>query len=940
MAINLPRVNWFDGMEVTESEFDTEQTAWHSGLANNTDIQIGSGVDQEFAVQRVLFDSSDVPSTISALISTQSFDGEPIYPTDTADQTVYTQPSDLVKGAQLEVNLSGVSLNGSAKTKVYIYGTEFGGGFVQESLVFDKNGSQITRHHFVTIEAIMTQDFRGNQNTSVTGTASVNRGGRLKILESMSMSLARDTIMAEQAVEPNMDYVNFIPASVSDTLGTLLDEIASSAGKNKDDLNINVTATTTRKLLADDSTGLIIGQKFKATTNNIQKISILLGVEEDDTAISGNEFNWSGDLVVGIRALQTTTSCPTDTIPNSDIEFDPEPAPIAEVSFDQEEMAELGITLNETPKVVDFVFTQSLLSNPNAAPTIEADKYYILTIRRTGDISVGNLILQEAADTSVDPDVVDTMYMSIFANNTWVDVPESDLWFKIYTDAIRVTDGTAFDGGVNISIPKTKLNTITNTEEPYVEDKYNLIDVSRGTENYVIVQESTEFTDAVTHPSTGNQVYSRLNDTPEVSVISEDTLTTLIDAGNKPIVLGSIQDTNPRSNPQISGLTQFPGLVTDNTFTIIQPTSDIIINNLEGSILIPNTNKTQLQYRIIDVDIYSDAYGDVNNDGSINSSDVTRAQALDGYGKDLMSGGVSSVAQKNAIVAGTVTMEEIIRADVNDDGIVDILDTQAIQQNISLGTAFTAGSNFTRAVLTVENVSDPLTTDADILGNDSSFNDVPFVDIDFRIDFVPLWKESNLVFTDLRRFVPKTFTSITSSDVTDTNPNGGKNTLFVPGDILLDGYFLNTDESHYKVDFEVNNIVIELPEGSTAGDLDIFTNFIKDKMSFYDGTLVRSGALEANQVRVTAAIQSFVKDVDGYDFESTDGSIQIDETVAVLYTQSSGVLRVRAEGVRNVVSRQELRTKIILTVFLKKAGFNNTETTVSSTGFTNLVNNI
>ena len=58
---NLPRVNFFDGMEITESDLDTEQTAWHDSLAHNVDFQAGSGVEKEFAYQRLLFDLSDVP---------------------------------------------------------------------------------------------------------------------------------------------------------------------------------------------------------------------------------------------------------------------------------------------------------------------------------------------------------------------------------------------------------------------------------------------------------------------------------------------------------------------------------------------------------------------------------------------------------------------------------------------------------------------------------------------------------------------------------------------------------------------------------------------------------------------------------------------------------------------------------------------------------------
>ncbi|KKN50067.1 hypothetical protein LCGC14_0636420 [marine sediment metagenome] len=926
----LKRTSWYDGQAVTETDLDVEQTAWHDSLANNTDFQVGSGIEQEFSTQRVLFDTNNVPSATATLISTQNFDGEPIYPIDSSGNTVYLQPLDSFEGNQLEIELSGASLGGTPVTNVYLFGITFGGGFIHEVINFKQNESQITRNYFTKIVAIMTQDFRGNQNTIITGTASNNYGGRLRILESLPMTLSRDIIMVEQSVEPDMSYVDFKPATLSKTLDTLLNEIANTESLNADDLEINVTSTTTRTLFVNDAKGLIIGQKFKATTNNIQKVSILLSVSENTLAVSGEEFDWTGDIVVGIRPLQTTTSCPTDITPNSAIEFDPEFSPIAEISFDQNDLLALGITLTDELQVVDFVFTQSLLANPNLAPTIDIGAYYMLTIRRSGNTSVGNIVLQEAANTNADPNETDPMYMSVFSNNVWTDIINSDLWFKIYTNAIRITDGTAFDSGVQVTSPRTKTNTTTGLDESYIEGRHSLLDVSQTTKNYVILQRSTNFTDSVSHPSTGNPVFSRIEDAPSIAVVLQSTLTTLIDASSEPIVIGSVRDTNPVGNPQISGIIEFPGLVRSNTFTIIQPASDLQLNNLVGSILVPNTAEPELKYRIIDVEFNTDAYGDVNNDGTIDSDDVSRAQVLDGYSKDLVSGSLASVAQRNAIVDGTVTMEEIIRADVTDDGIIDITDPQMIQQNIALGTAFIAGSNFNRAVLTIESLTNPLTTTPNMITADSAFNAVPFTNLTYRIDFVSLWVPHNLELVDLRRFVPKTFTKFSSSDITASTPSGGKNISFIPGDLLFGGELLNLDETQYKIDFEVNTIVVDLSDGSTQGEINIFSNFIKNKMYFYDGTLVASGALENNQIRVTASIQSFVKDSDGYDFESLDGYTKIETTVALLYVQSSGLLRIRADNIRNSITRPELRTKIILTVYLKKAGFRNTETSVTS----------
>lgn len=930
------RPNFYDGQNVTENDLDTEQDAWTGTIANSIDLAAGSGVEQEFPVQRILFDTQSVPAAIQTLFDTENFDGEPIYPEDSFGNTVMLQPSNTSQGNQLDIEVSGADLLGSASLKVYVFGTIFGGDFKEEVFTFTQNGSQITRNYYTQIVAIMTQDFFGNQNNIVDGVKSRNVGGRLRILEALPMRLARDTLMAAQNREPNQDYVNFKPATLFKTLDVLLDEIAASAGLNKNDLGINVQSTTTRTLPVNQ-TGLIVAQKFQASTDNIQKVSLLLSVEERQLVPAGQEFDWSGDIVVGVRKLQTTTACPVDTVPGTPIEFDPEPAPIAEVSFDKDGLAGLGITLTDTPQIVDFIFTQSSLADPNTAPSIVPGDYYMVTIRRSGNVSTGTIVLEEAASTD------DNQRMSVFSQNVWTDVPTSDLWYEVYTNALRIVDGTAYVQGRQLTSPKVKENLTTGVEEPYIEGDHSFVDTSYDTDNFLIVQFSEDFTTPQPHPSTGNLVFTRVTDAPDVAVVSESTLTTLLDSGTQPIIVGAAKDTNPVDNPQIFGQQKFPGLVRTDTFTIINPSSDILINNLVGSILIPNTGKPNIQYRIVKTEVFTDAYGDINNDGTIDLNDVTRAEEIgnvvlgDGYSKSLEDGSLSSTIQRNAIVGGLVDMEEIIRGDVTDDGIVTILDIGALQQNIALGTAFDAGSSFTRVVLTVENLVDPLTTTPDIIGADSVFNDVPFTPIDFRIDFVPLWDESNIIMEDLRRFIPKTFTDLDSTDLTESPRNGGINTSFVPGDLLLGGDVFNIDGTQHKLDYEINTIVLELPDGYTRGELDIFNNFIKNRMYFSDGTVVGSTALANNQIHVSTALQSHVKDQDGYDFESADGYAAIDEVIAVLYTQSSGILRVRAGNIRNIPTRPELRTKIILTVHIKKAGFANTPITVSSQEFSDLL---
>lgn len=935
---NLFRNAWFDGENVTQAELDLEQTAWHDTIANSIGVMSGSGVELEYAIPRVLLDTDNVPSSVTTLINTNNFDGTPIFQNDISGLPIYSQPSDSTNGDFLDVTISGSSLVGSLSLKVYIFGLTFGGAFSYEVLTFTRNESQITRQYFTNIMAIMTQNFLGNSNTAVDGYGCRSVGGRLVITEAVPMTVVRDPIMVQQIVEPNLDFVNFIPAVVSNTLEDLLIEIAAVQDRNFADLGIVTSAPTTPvQWQFSPNYGLMLGQKFPANTNNLQKISMLLSVAQNPLAIPGHQYDWSGSIVLGVRALQTSVSCPTDTVPSSAIEFDPQPSELASVSFSQSDLANLGVVLDSIPQVVDFVFTQSVLANPAVTPEIVAGKYYIFTLSRTGNTSTGTIVTPVASvqDSST--------YMSVFANNVWTDTPMNSLWFKIYTNAVRVTNGTAVDGGIQVTSQKTVQNNLGVTV-PNIDGHHSLIDVASTTQNYVILQSSQSFSDQIPSPITGTPTFSEVSDVPDISVVNTDTLDTLLGSGAKTIVLGAAIDNNPVGNVAITGNTNFPGLVGKNTFTIINPSSDFIVNNVVGSVLVPDIGTPGLQYRIIASQLFTDAYGDVNGDGEINGQDVLLATSLDGYSLSLDGVGspvIPSATQVAAVESGAITMPELIRCAVAGNNVISVNDASDIQQFISNNTAFVVGSSFRRLVLTVESLVNPLSISANMIGDNPLFNIVPFSPIGYRVELVVLWEPENIVITDLRRYVPITFTEISNADLTGAVPNGGSNTEFVPGNLLVGGQILNVNKTPYNLDYEVATIVINLPAGSTQGSLDVFNNFVKGKMKFSDGTVVSTGALQSNQVFVSAAIQSFVKNFPpgtyGLADDYNDGYFSTNETVAVLYTQAAGLLRVRANNITLDSSVPELSTKIILTVYLKKAGFKNAEQDISPAEVTNLI---
>ena len=91
---------------------------------------------------------------------------------------------------------------------------------------------------------------------------------------------------------------------------------------NVDTLNI-FTAEKENKIIFVNDVTTQIGQKFLATTDNIQKISLLLSVRNTVPG-SENDLEWQGELMVSIYPLQSTVQYPTDIAPNLPIEFPPD----------------------------------------------------------------------------------------------------------------------------------------------------------------------------------------------------------------------------------------------------------------------------------------------------------------------------------------------------------------------------------------------------------------------------------------------------------------------------------------------------------------------------------------------------------------------------------------------------------------------------------------
>jgi hypothetical protein len=967
--------HWYDGQRVDQVDMVVEQDRNLNIDASIIQNHFGSGVLPSSFTQKILFDSDNLFPDQLVLIASNDFDGTGLRP--------LTSTTDTSLGNQIEVELTdsdirGIStVGGRLSTKVLIIGLDFQGNLQYDRFYFYKKEKQVTKKHYAKLLCVYCNDFLGNSNCSR------DLGGRILLRETSSYQLSRDAIMIAQDVEPNLFFRDFkisLTTENEDPIITLKQSIQSGIGDeySVDDLHINTTVKRDFELEINDITTRI-AEKFIAKTNNIQKITLLLGVRKDEEVDLINKYDWSGELIVSVYELQSTVACASELIPELAIEFDPKAEPLTQFSIDQSDLEDQGYVLTDVLQPIDFVFNSSLLGN-SANPVIVVGKYYAISIGRAGDASIGTLFTGIGNSQTTDD------RFSVFAS-VWTDVPEEDLWYQVWSDTAKIADGFAYDDGKGIEIQKTNINNIGALVD-FSMDQLPFSDTGQNTLNTGIISAIREQSQQEQDERTGNPVFARQKYEPSFSFATTTTLVEL-QASSEPLIIGCARDINAKNNVVIYGTQLYPGLVNTNIFTVINPNPDLISQQLVGSKLIPNDDCAGTGYKITKVRLCTDGYGDVNGDGVIDSTDLHRAS-------ELINQSLSLNSTQQAILDGTFTTLEILRADVDGDGYITSNDIDLLSDYISKVTnSFPVGSSFTHLDIEVQNATgrfdgyydcnnyirldgyignniiDPDDLSSielkyygwnnvpNINASNPIFTTVPFAPVDFRVRPIQYWKDHLLQFSSEARLVPATFTYADNAtylfDETgvcgDSGPvvceevfetmsgscNPGRNDFFVPNNLIIGkGQILDKDGSLFKQDFEIHSIVLEFPIRKTFVHalLNVFEKFIADNgtgftsagypaVKFADCSFVDSSALTNNQIRFGVAIQSICPSLDGYD--STDGfGIIIDNIIGINIDQTTGILTVGLKDVNNSVVYQELRTKIQITVYLKKSGFNNT----------------
>lgn len=969
VPVSTIRNNWHDAQRVDVKDMNVEQTSYLSNEAAIVNNHLGSGIVPFSAIQTVLFDSDDLTEEQASLLAAGNFDGTGLQ--------AHVQPSDTTLGNLLAVELSDSTVFGRFSVKVLVVGLNFNSEPQYERFTFHRNEIQVGKKHFARILGIFFNDFKGNNNCSR------DFGGTITIKEAASYQLSRDSLMISQDVEPNLFFRDF---KVPNQLITLYNTLQTGIGSeySVDSLNINTTVKLTRSIAASDVTTKI-GEKFLAYTNNIQKITVLMGAGRDDGASIENRYDWTGDIVISIYDLQTTVNCPTDLVPGLAIDFEPNPQPLAQLSYSQAELKDLGYVLTDTLQPIDFVFSDTKLGSATNSVIIPG-KYYAFTVNRSGAAGTGSILI------GVGNNKTDYCRETLY-NGSWVDVEENDLWFQIWTDAAKVADGQAYDAGNGIQIEKTETNEL-GAEIDYVLSGQSFVSTGESTLNIGLVQAVAESSVEEQDERTGNPVKSRQKFEPTFSFVTESDLTELQEI-SEPLVIGCIEDNNPKSNTLLEKDQTIIGLVKGDTFIVVNPDADLLSLRLIGSKLIPNVTCASKDYRIFKTILCTDGYGDINGDGYIDSSDVARATEL--VGESLL---LTTTQQK--IIDGYIDTLELLRADVDGDGYVTSTDVQLITDFITRQVnGFPAGSSFTHLTIQVQQsigrwdgyfdcsdgyvrldgyfglntvlaeslniyelMYDGYLSDVSMDGDDSIFTTIPFLGVTYQIKPQPFWQDYLVSVNSDARLMPASFTYSTGVPQYDCNParlfscedrttltpefDPGRNDIYFPDNIIIGrGEILRPNGSFYPVDIEVGHIILNLPAVPLQESLiDIMGKFVVDAgngltqagynaMKFADCSTVQADALARNQVRFGVALSAFSPNLDGYD-EDGYGLI-VDDIIGVYMDHTNGILTLTIKDLDVDPIYKTLVTKIQITVYLKKAGWKNNVLVVDDTEIVGLL---
>jgi len=706
----VPRVNFFDGQKLSEADLDQEQNHLRGLTSNHMASAHGSGLVKDNPIEnRILLTLSNpgfyAENISKFVISAGKFDGKPIY--------LDRQPSDAEYGKRIIFELKNATIKNNYPVKIIILGSRYNpldsrGEIVTEYLNFEDSLKKITSNYYKYIYAIYFNNLSGGlgssfYNNSVSSYDYLSSQNiDLLIYESDAIEVFPKSLSISQIESPNFYLNNFITyseeLSLLDIFSEALDETFSTS-----EIYYETDPAEILLFSAGESSATAYGQKFLAKTNGLQNISLLMGL---DTSIS-SEF--SGNLVISIHKLTTAANCITDAIPENLINFDPEAISLVETSYSYNDFISMGIKLGETPTIVNFDFSSTLIANPNLEPSLEIDSYYCFIIKRVGDTSTGTIRLYQGYDKAYkkeqngqaltiqeEYDLKTTLFTEFdIVNNKYVDDSDRSLWFELHTSTIEIASGKIFsEDGVQFEVP-SYIEYIGNNLIPFTLKDIELKNIN-GEKNYIILDRSEKFTTPIAHPRTGNYTFTRILDSYSVTILLESELNSILDLN--PNILGYVVDNNDRSPADISGTFSYVGQITPDKIYFINPSNDIKTKAILNRIFIPDTScNCGSQYKISSISCSVQNVADLNSDGKITYQDLNSVLELAGNTY------TSSVTQ-NLILNGSIDLINFYKSDVNNDGSIDGSDISIIEDAIDGYINFSIPEEFTVLEIGLSNI--------------------------------------------------------------------------------------------------------------------------------------------------------------------------------------------------------------------------------------------
>lgn len=603
-TINAEQNIWFNSQQVDEDNLNLEQEYNNKTSSSIIQNHIGSGVLVDDLLQKEYFSSDEVVGNVDGTVLTAK-----------------NQPSDQNFGNQLEVSLDRSKVFGRRTIKVAVIGLDFNDLLFYETFTFYRNEVQIGAKHFKKILLILVNDLLGDNK-------SFNLGGILKIKEAKQGVLSRDSLSVYQNYQPSLFWRDFFTIQTS-TLTQLLE--LGLTDYDISALDILTSEYSTREIIQDDIS-TEIGQKFKANSNNIQKIRLLMSVVN---TVEGSEddLNWTGNVVLTLYPLQSAVTCPSDLAPNLEIDFDPINIPVAQVSFDYASLVESGIRLSNTLQPVEFILSNSTAGSNKK---IEKDKYYCFSIKRSG--TPDNCTIQ--LGTSVNK--LTTSRLVISNGDIWVDVQDESLWFEIESDSAKVSSAKVYEDGFGIELEKTKTDS-TGTYD------YSLNGLSfYGNSDFTgVISSITDSYNPVEDTRTGSTTNSTQKKIPDVSLLTSSELSDL-ESTKILLKIGTISDKNKKfvpTNTITASLHTWSFINNQLVIPIIDDTTDGYrydgyVNSLVSSLqlgdlflarITPNNSTVDGYYRIGDAELRTLVYGDLDGDCLVTQADLDLLNYYEGF---------------------------------------------------------------------------------------------------------------------------------------------------------------------------------------------------------------------------------------------------------------------------------------------------------------------